>query len=538
MTILNGGGSSGVSPKNFNQGIEDVKNAVQDVQTSVNSLSSTMQSGMSDLQDSVEESLEQVQTAVENIAVGVPAPSLYSLTAQSMDDGIQLSYSAHTGTSADGGEMSTGELVPLSVTKGVMFRYKEGAYPTHRNDGTLAFTDEDLFNVGSGGGKVKKTKTQTVVGLTNGKTYYFTAFPYSTYNLYNESMGSKNCISCAWTGTKGTLTIDVTQDFDVKELGEITVTLTPTAGGDAVTGSRTGPGEIVLSLDGGEYTLSFSAETYFTTPASQKITVLSGQSNAASAEYKAVKGLSNYTWEEVYDAVRKGAGGVLFSVGERKKTTVGCANTKIIRVDGSFTIEGLKNNSLDATIVGMDMHENIENPENPNKNITFCVLDMPLYCSEADTTPSWKDSYTRIMLNEKYKESVLPEIHQYITKVKNVIAGFDHVGGDNSSNPWIGIESNDYIYVPSMRNVGSYDEPPGETIKYPYFSSNEERKLTSFDSDNTSGNPQWWATSTRQGRDGTLVDIRDNGQILYSNGYSKDATSETRFYMPICFNIG
>ena len=192
MTILNGGGSSGVSPKNFNQGIEDVKNAVQDVQTSVNSLSSTMQSGMSDLQDSVEESLEQVQTAVENIAVGVPAPSLYSLTAQSMDDGIQLSYSAHTGTSADGGEMSTGELVPLSVTKGVMFRYKEGAYPTHRNDGTLAFTDEDLFNVGSGGGKVKKTKTQTVVGLTNGKTYYFTAFPYSTYNLYNESMGSKN----------------------------------------------------------------------------------------------------------------------------------------------------------------------------------------------------------------------------------------------------------------------------------------------------------------------------------------------------------
>ena len=524
--------------------VKSVKTSVDNIDLSpvtgaVEDIATDLGQDMDELVANVGAEVDEMKEAVENMAVGVPAPSMYSLTAQSTDDGIQLSYSVHTGTSADGGEMSTSELVPLSVTKGVMFRYKEGTYPTHRNDGTLAFIDEDLFNVGSGGGKVKKTKTQTVVGLTNGKTYYFTAFPYSTYNLYNESMGSKNCISCAWTGTKGTLTVTITQDYDYKTLGEITVTATPASGDESpVTKSRTGPGDVTFSLEGNNmYRLSFSTEQYFTKPQNQSVTVYAGQPNTASAEYKIIVGLENYTWEEVQAIAAGGDAKHFFSVGEKKTTSVGTVGNSsyygTIYTDGQIERTNIVLKNLEATIVAINAHQTTSGTKN---NVTFCVLDMPLHCEDQTRSMNWSQSCLRTCLNER-KSEFLPEIHQYLIEVYNTLAGFDVYDDDTGRKSY---RCNDYIYVPSISNASSasatYDvmeEKAGGT-HYPYFSSNEKRTLKSWEKEGT----KTWVTSTVQSGEGYLVDISASGFVYFSNLGSNDYITADVTWKPICFNIG
>lgn len=61
-------------------------------------------------------------------------------------------------------------------TEGVMIRYSDTAYPASPTDGTLAIDNKEL-------GKYQTTP-YAVNGLTEGTTYYFSAFPYSTEGIY------------------------------------------------------------------------------------------------------------------------------------------------------------------------------------------------------------------------------------------------------------------------------------------------------------------------------------------------------------------
>lgn len=551
MTILNGGGSSGVSPKNFNQGIEDVKSAVQDVQTSVNSLSSTMQSGMSNLQDSVEESLGQVQTTVENAPVGGPIPYIIDtgkFKAESVEEGIKLTYIATIHAKTDWDQFTARGSVP---PYGVMIRYGTDGFPRTPNEGILAVDDTDIVDKTAkgpvtGNGLYGKTKTFTVVGLTNNTLYYFSAFPYSYNKVFNINYGplgadlstnNSQRKTCTWTGTKGTLTVTITQDYNYKTLGEITVTATPTAGGSAVSASRTGAGTVALSLDGGEYTVSFSAHNYYTTPESQTINVTAGQNNTASAEYKIIVGLENYTWEEVQAIAAGGDAKHFFSVGDKKTTSVGTVgnsnNYGTIYTDGDILGGNIVLKNLEATIVAINAHQTTSGTKN---NVTFCVLDMPLRCKDQTRSMNWSQSCLRTCLNER-KSEFLPEIHQYLIEVYNTLAGFDVYDGDTGRKSY---RCNDYIYVPSISNASSasavYDvmeEKAGGT-HYPYFSSNEKRTLKSWEKEGT----KTWVTSTVQSGEGYLVDISASGFVYFSNSGSNDYITADVTWKPICFNIG
>lgn len=67
---------------------------------------------------------------------------------------------------------------------GVMIRMSETDYPANTSDGTLIIDNKDL-------GKYA-TDAFEVSGLVEGKTYYFSAFPYSSQGVYNLSSDESN----------------------------------------------------------------------------------------------------------------------------------------------------------------------------------------------------------------------------------------------------------------------------------------------------------------------------------------------------------
>ena len=71
----------------------------------------------------------------------------------------------------------------FSTWAGTKLVMKETGYPANPDDGTLVVdnTTRDKY----------KTTGYTVTGLTNGKQYYFTLFPYSTDSVYNYDAGNR-----------------------------------------------------------------------------------------------------------------------------------------------------------------------------------------------------------------------------------------------------------------------------------------------------------------------------------------------------------
>lgn len=88
---------------------------------------------------------------------------------------------------------------------GAMIRMSETGYPTSPSDGTLAVNNTDL-------GKYE-TNPFTVTGLTKGKTYYFTAFPYSAQGVYNLSGSQASVLTADGETANVSITIDDASGF-------------------------------------------------------------------------------------------------------------------------------------------------------------------------------------------------------------------------------------------------------------------------------------------------------------------------------------
>lgn len=506
MTILNGGGSSGVSPNKFNQGIEDVKDAVQDVQTSVNSLSSTMQSGMSDLQDSVEE----MQTAVQNAPVGGPMPYVLdtgNFSAESVENGIKLTYKATIHEkSAWGVTVPCGSVPPY----GIMIRYGTDGFPRTPNEGILAVDDTDIVDKTTKGpsnddGLYGKTKTFTVVGLTSNTLYYFSAFPYSYDKVFNTNYGlagtnqaSNNTQrkTCQWTGTKGTLTVTITQDYDYKTLGEITVTATPTAGGDPVSASRTGAGNVSLSLDGGEYTVSFSAYDYYTAPESQTINVTAGQPNTLSVEYKASRNLNDYSWSDLEEIGNAGGHKVLFKVLDEKTIM---ANNKItvMRLD-AFDQDDLSDGSGKA------------NYSFVCKNCTTKLMAFKDTTSGSNNFKGYADSDVKKWLENTVYNNFEEDLKVAIKSVSKMCSRYASHYDDVEY-----YQMDLKMWVPSIREV-NLSNGNDTTQNYPAFTDNNSRKKKIGDTEEYG---EWW-----------LRDVLGDTFNDHNNIVNKSGTRERTYY--------
>ena len=93
----------------------------------------------------------------------------------------------------------------LCSVGGVMIRMSEEGYPASTTEGTLVLDNKDL-------GKYENEE-YVVNDLTLGKTYYFSAFPYSSQGVYNLSSNENNRSSAAPAdGETANVTINIDDD--------------------------------------------------------------------------------------------------------------------------------------------------------------------------------------------------------------------------------------------------------------------------------------------------------------------------------------
>lgn len=306
-----------IGPKidNINKNVGAIAGDVENtLNTGMNTWTQSINKAVQDLKAETTEMHEVVNAA----PVGIPAPSLQYIDAHSTASGIVVEYKANfANIGADKHEV-------LAQTKGVMVRYSSVAFPKNKEEGTLAFTDEDLFDVDAIGNCVAKTKQKSIIGLSNGTTYYIAAFPYSTYNTYNESIGDAQCAKCAYSATKGNLIVDVTSDFEYKPLGAYSATLKPASGGELITKQATGAAKVVFnSLDAGNYELSFSDTTHFDKPAKKTIAIVAGQTKKEAAQFRQALALSDCDFTEISEIAASGHAADFFFVGASKLIRIG-----------------------------------------------------------------------------------------------------------------------------------------------------------------------------------------------------------------------
>lgn len=476
-----------------------IKTTVESTQTTVDTLPEKVeqkldpvQTDMAQLAENVQKQVDELREIVENSPAGIPAPPLASMSAQSTENGIEVTYQAALlfGRSSNNFVVEDQDNLDqiFSVTKGVMIRYSNESYPLTPKDGNLAIIDEDIFTLNADTGiKTAKQKTYEIVGLTNNETYYISAFSYNSNYAYQEAAGQnhKNRVKCQWTGTKGTLTVNVTQDYDYKPLGEYTATMTPKAGGSAITKTQSGAATVVFSgLEAGEYTLSFSAPQYFTAPKSQNVTVVAGQSQTISAKYIFTVSLNNLSWSEINsfgDVANK-----IFSVGDTKTETIN---------DESLTFE----------IIGF----NIDNLTSGGKApISFgCknVMDDDRKLGASGT------SYIQKSLH-KYLNTTLYEA--FPEELKNSIKDVDKLTGKtNGSTSWSGLVTDSMkLFLFSDDEIGllNYYSEKGEGTKYPIYTKSEYYKKTKKNGSTAS----YWLRSPSKNRSGYFcyIDSYGDGQ--------------------------
>ena len=272
----------------------------------------------------------EMRKIIESAEFGIPAPSLASMTAVSDEAGINVTVTATDATV----DYSSNKAV-LAITKGVMVRYKDGSYPTNKADGELAFIDDDLFTVDTNGNRVAKAKTHLVVGLTKDHTYYFSAFPYTQQGAHNERLGVGNVAKCKWVGNASTLTVSIAKDYDIFDLGEVTVTLRNDSTGETHTQKRTGVGNVVFGgIAAGAYTVSFAgANADCSNPDSQSVVLTAGIPTRIDAIYKAKIGTFEQTsWDMISRVSKAGIANQVFNIGDTKKITVGNQGDFTLRI--------------------------------------------------------------------------------------------------------------------------------------------------------------------------------------------------------------
>lgn len=439
------------------------------------------------LVDQVKNETAAMKDAIEAARFGVPAPSLASMSAASVDAGINV-----TVTATDATVESSGNKGVLAITKGVMVRYKEGGYPVNKEDGTFAFVDEDLFNVDGSGNRIAKAKTHLVVGLTKDHTYYFSAFPYTPQGAHNERLGTGNVAKCQWTGTKGTLTVTVTQDYDFIALGEITLTMTPTPGGSVVTKTRTGSGPVVFdSLEAGQYTLSFNAQTNFTKPNNQTITVTAGQPNMATAAYKLnIGALGSTSWELISRVSKAGIASKFFSVGDTKNITV---NGEAIAVE----------------IVGFN-HDNLTG--GGKAGITFGMKHLMRDVRRMNASNTNHGGWTG---SEMYSWLTSTCYNGLPSELRSVIRAVDKKTSAGGTLTTINTNSMK-IFLFSEKEIGlSGHSVAGEGEKYARFTSDSVR--TKKMSNGSGSANWWWLRSPFSGYAYTFCAVGNGGSASGSN---------------------
>lgn len=441
--------------------VDGVNSNVQNIAVDVNN---AMNNGLGELDIKGNQLVEHVKNetaamkdAIESASSGNPPPNMQRISSASTDAGIDVTYTVNAVKGY--GESNAN---PLS-TKGVMVRYSDVSYPKTIHEGNLGFIDEDVVTVNQEGVLSGKQKTNKIVGLTNGKTYYITAFPFTHAHAYNDSLGTTNCTKCAWTGTKSTLSINVGTNSDLFSLGEYTITLTPLSGGAPIQKTKTGKGTVVFSdIEGAMYILSFGDVSKFDKPNNQTIELISGVPKVLNINYTVSGNLNKYKWSEIKQLLQTGQGGNLFSIGATKEITipnVGQINMILSHIKGEkayFTSKEL--------LPECSFHRG----HIPENGICYTRSDVKTYIEQTVYNSFEQD----------LKDSIVEREMGFVN------AGY---GDDKGESPVQTL--NCKIWIPFLEDIGltanhDYSTAHGDTpVKLSYYTNAERRKKRNLNGD-------------------------------------------------------
>ena len=430
----------------------------------------------------------EMRKIIESAEFGIPAPSLASMTAVSDEAGINVTVTATDATV----DYSSDKAV-LATTKGVMVRYKDGSYPTNKEDGELAFIDDDLFTVDTTGSRVAKEKTHLIVGLTKDHTYFFSAFPYTQQGAHNERLGTGNVAKARWVGNTATLTVNIAKDFDVFDLGEVTVTLRNNSTSETHTQKRTGVGDVVFSgITAGSYTVSFAgANADCSNPDNQSVTLTAGIPSNIDAIFKAKIGtLEQTSWAKISKVSVLGIADRFWSVGD----------TKNITVNGE---------TLTMEIVGFN-HDNLTG--GGKAGITFGTKHLmrdARRMNPSDTNQGgWTGSEMCSWLTSTCYNGLPSELRSVIREVDKKTSA----GGGSSTIKTDSMK----IFLFSEKEVGlSGYSVAGEGENYARFTSNSVR--TKKMSNGSGSANWWWLRSPRKGIDSLFCSVDSDGKAIHSS---------------------
>lgn len=227
--------------------------------------------------------MADLKSMLDNLQAGsgLPPNDMQTFTAASTESGIKLSFKGPENSYLYGD--AAGDTLAC-VPDGFMIRYSDTAYPVSIDDGELVGV-YDINPVAPVAGE------QEVIGLTFGETYYFTAFPFSTEGVYNKSQAAANHASCVWSGSKGTINVNV-QAYEGFEgvIGEYTITLVDQAasGGQNITQTASGTGvtQIGNLEEGKTYVVTLSDTSTLMADPSDPITIVAGNSYNVTMTYR------------------------------------------------------------------------------------------------------------------------------------------------------------------------------------------------------------------------------------------------------------
>lgn len=163
---------------------------------------------------------------------------------------------------------------------GVMIRMSETGYPTNTSEGELVIDNKEL-------GKYE-TEEFIVSGLTEGKTYYFAAFPYSSQGVYNLSTNEENHASA--TPADGE-TVNVTINIDDSSaFNSVTVTCVDETDGTATKSATLTATQRTCSFTvpiGDTYHIEYGAEDGYSKPenTASKVSMAGATTNYEATYY-------------------------------------------------------------------------------------------------------------------------------------------------------------------------------------------------------------------------------------------------------------
>ncbi len=163
---------------------------------------------------------------------------------------------------------------------GVMIRMSETGYPTNTSEGELVIDNKEL-------GKYE-TEEFIVSGLTEGKTYYFAAFPYSSQGVYNLSTNVEiHASAAAADGETVNITINIDDD---SAFNSVTVTCVDETDGTATKSATLTATQRSCSFTvpiGDTYHIEYGAEDGYSKPenTASKVSIAGATTNYEATYY-------------------------------------------------------------------------------------------------------------------------------------------------------------------------------------------------------------------------------------------------------------